>query len=485
MKTAVLADLHLTDNFDTVKLPVLDWALREARLRKCDHLCCIGDLTAQGSEAQTAEVLKRLNASSIPYFSTPGNAELRIYPDGRTADKFDVKPPAGVPVILINTAKNEPAQEELSKLAALPDQAGFLLATHAPPRQWSAPAQEILAQARQRGAVSMVISGHSHHDEAEILRGLDPDKASGGPPMFAVLERQENGAWTRNDVVMPGVDPSEWSAGERESFRRDLGFTTMWESVSALEFAAGNQVRNVELRMGTDEYSKELVRAIGKWRDCGGELLSLHLPDLKLSDDDGALQYYTELALKLGCGRVTLHVPRVTAAGFASAKEQLLDKFGRILRPLLDHHVMIGIENLHTKAGENTFETRNFGCTIEECRQWILLLQEKFSSDLIGFHLDIGHCRNNAPISGRENLSDWYCAMGGLVNGWHLHQVAYHDGKFTNHTPLTGWYDKLISLSGLFMALRAGQLNHVPMFLESRTWEGNRQAFLKLTGLLK
>ena len=75
--------------------------------------------------------------------------------------------------------------------------------------------------------------------------------------------------------------------------------------------------------------------------------------------------------------------------------------------------------------------------------------------------------------------------MGGLVNGWHLHQVAYHDGKFTNHTPLTGWYDKLISLGGLFMALRAGQLNHAPMFLESRTWEGNRQAFLKLNGLLK
>ncbi len=35
------------------------------------------------------------------------------------------------------------------------------------------------------------------------------------------------------------------------------------------------------------------------------------------------------------------------------------------------------------------------------------------------------------------------------------------------------------------MALRAGQLNDAPMFLESRTWEGNRQAFLKLNGLLK
>ena len=207
MKTAVLADLHLTDNFNTVKLSVLDWALHEARLRKCDFLCCIGDLTAQGSETQTAEILKRLNTCSIPYFSTPGNAELRIYPDGRTADRFKSEPPAGVPVILIDTAKDEPAPEELSGSDALPDRVG--------------------------------------------------------KPVWLVLRH------------------------------------------------------------------------------------------------------------------------------------------------------------------------------------------------------------------------------GGLVNGWHLHQVASGHGTFNNHAPLTGWYDKLISLGGLFMALRAGQLNDAPMFLESRTWEGNRQAFLKLNGLLK
>lgn len=35
------------------------------------------------------------------------------------------------------------------------------------------------------------------------------------------------------------------------------------------------------------------------------------------------------------------------------------------------------------------------------------------------------------------------------------------------------------------MAMRVGQLKNAPMFLESRTWEGTRQAFLKLDGLLK
>ena len=223
---------------------------------------------------------------------------------------------------------------------------------------------------------------------------------------------------------------------------------------------------------------------MGRWRDRGGEILSLHLPDLTPGDDAGALGHYVSTALKLGCGRVTLHVPRITAAGFAPAKEALLEKFGRTAGVLLEHDVSVGIENLHTCPGKDTFESRNFGCTIAECREWITLLREKFSADLIGFHLDIGHCRNNAPISGRENLSDWYCAMGDLVNGWHLHQVTEQGGKFTNHMPLTSWYGKLISLSGLFLALRAGQVKKAPMFLEARTWEGCKHSFLELTRLL-
>jgi hypothetical protein len=111
---------------------------------------------------------------------------------------------------------------------------------------------------------------------------------------------------------------------------------------------------------------------------------------------------------------------------------------------------------------------------------WVELLREKFSTDRIGFHLDIGHSRNNAPISGRENLSDWYVEMGSMLNGWHLHQVGYNAGVFSNHQPLCGFYEKLISLGGLFMALRAGQLKKAPMFLESRTWDGNVQAYGKL-----
>ena len=484
MKIAVLGDLHLTDNFGSVKLSVLEWALQTAAKLECSFICCIGDLTAQGSDRQTEEILKRLKKCGIPFCSTPGNAELRLFPDGRNEAKFNLPPGESFPLILINTAKDEPAAEELNKLAALPEQAGFLLATHNPPAEWSPGAREILAAAQHRGAVTSVIAGHFHHDEEGILRGLDPDKASGGPPMFAVFERMKSGTWTRSDMVMPGVDSVEWTKSEREEFRRNLGFSTMRESVTALEFAALHQVQNVELRLHEAEYSNQLIKAVSKWRSRGGRILSLHLPDLTLRNDEGALEHYAAMALQLGCERVTLHVPRGTAAEFAPAQDILLEKFRKTLGNLLENNISIGIENLHTTPEKNTFETRNFGCNIKECRHWITLLRESFSTDLIGFHLDIGHCRNNAPISGRENLSDWYCSMGDLVNGWHLHQMTASHGKFTNHAPLKGWYEKLISLGGLFLALKAKQLKPAPMFLESRTWEGNKEAYLKLTEIL-
>ena len=484
MKIAVLADLHLTDNFKTVKIPVLEWALQEVLKQQCDCICCIGDLTAQGSDRQTGEILKYLNALPVKWCSTPGNAEVRIYRDGRNAARFDVPAPENVPVVLIDTTFNEPSATELAKLSALPDNGGFLLATHNPVRNWSKEAQSVFEQAVKRGAVTFDIAGHSHHDDANILRGLDPDKAAGGAPMFAVLTQEGDKSWSRQDLVMPNVCIAQWSAAEREDFKQNIGFTTMWEEVAALEFAAQHRVKNVELRIAlTDDFNeKALLNALDKWRKHGGEILSLHLPDLHLDDDGAVLRQYVEFAQSIHCDRVTLHVPRVTAAEFASAKDVLLEKFADIMQGLLENNVVIGIENLHTSSGKDTFETRNFGCTIEECRLWIELLREKFSTDKIGFHLDVGHARNNAPISGRENLSDWYVEMGDLLNGWHLHQVEHKEGKFFNHRPLTGFYDKLIVLTGLFMAQRAGQLKKAPMFLESRTWEGNVEAYTKLTG---
>jgi len=153
---------------------------------------------------------------------------------------------------------------------------------------------------------------------------------------------------------------------------------------------------------------------------------------------------------------------------------------------LLDNNITIGIENLHTRDGERTFETRNFGCNISECRQWISLLRERYQTERIGFHLDIGHARNNAPLSATGNLSDYYCEMGSLINGWHFHQVEQQSGgKFKNHRELTGFFTKLISLGGFLLAHRTGQLADAPIFMEVTTPGGSINSYKTFMELLK
>lgn len=482
MKIAVFADLHLTDNFNTVKSTVLDWALNEVRRRKVDLICLIGDLTAQGTGRQSERILELFRKNGIPFCSTPGNAELRV--GGIEAEKqFDIPPPESAKLILVNTARNEPAEPELARVAALPHGVGFLLATHNPVRNWSETARKTVSDAMKCGAVSAVIAGHSHHDEPEILRGLDPDKASGGPPMFSLMS-DDSGSWLRQDCVMPGVDPFEWNAEKRAALRDRFGISDMWEPLECLDFAVRNRIPHVELRSML-EYSDALNDAVARWREQGGKTLSLHLPNLTPDDDGGALRQSAELAVRLGCDRVTLHVPKVTASGYPAAKDRLLSRFGTELAVLQENKLTIGIENLHTTPEARTDDLRNFGCTIAECREWIELLRKEFSTNRIGFHMDIGHARNNAPFSARENLSDWYCELGCMVNGWHFHQVTQENGGFRNHKNLSGFYEKLISLGGWLMADRAGQLTDAPVFLEIRTFAGCRESWLRLTEILK
>ena len=141
------------------------------------------------------------------------------------------------------------------------------------------------------------------------------------------------------------------------------------------------------------------------------------------------------------------------------------------MAPLLEHPVDIGIENLHTSPGKTDDLNRNYGCTIAECRSWIETLRAATGNERIGFHLDIGHARNNPPFNSIENLSDFYAELGGIANGCHFHQVSpvAIQGESGNHQPFTGLYDKLISLAGFFFAWRIGQFPlNPPLFLEIR-----------------
>jgi sugar phosphate isomerase/epimerase len=282
---------------------------------------------------------------------------------------------------------------------------------------------------------------------------------------------------------MPQVDPAEWSEYERSKLRDLFGISTMHEPIKGLQDAANLHIPHVELRC-TSVFPAETAAAVDVWRKSGGRTLSMHLANLD-SNDSPFLAESVDKAIKLGCDRVTLHVPEVTAAKFPEEQEKLLANFDKSVAVLLEHDISIGIENLHTTDGKRTFETRNFGCCIKECRQWITLLREKYQTEKIGFHCDIGHARNNAPISAVENLSDYYCELGDLINGWHFHQVEQQScGSFKNHREMTGFFTKLISLGGFLMAYRIGQFGDAPIFLEVTAPNGGLNSYRTMMKIL-
>ena len=260
----------------------------------------------------------------------------------------------------------------------------------------------------------------------------------------------------------------------------------MYEPIAMLSFAIENHIAAVELRGGTvREPDARLDELLNDWRRAGGKILSLHLSELAPAQDgaEAELAATVRRAVELGCQRVTLHVPRVGKCDYPAERDALLAQAGRVLAPLAEAGIAIGVENMHWKAGD-TEETRRFGCTIEECREWIALLRRTLPGATVGFHLDIGHARNNGVWGSRQPLGLWYAALGGELNGMHIHQVEQKaDGTFGNHRELTGFYDKLITLSGLFYAWNHGVIRQVPMFLEV-LGTGGMASYSALTGKL-
>ena len=470
MRIAVLADLHLTACRTSVKLDVLEWLSNELRACHPDLVVAIGDLTALGTEDQSRRMCAFLNSTDLPWCSTPGNAEFRT--SAELASPWYVAPPPGAPVLLVDSANYDPPAKDLQEMAALPDGAGVLLATHVPPSAWPEEARRALSAAQERQAIAAVIAGHQHDDGSDRLRGLDPDKSAGGPPMFEIWDNG-TGSWHRTPVEMTSADIRTWPLEERQKLFAQFGVCTMWTTLENIAEATRLRIPHLELREPALQKLSEdtLLNALDAWRRECGRTLSLHLSNLTVGDDGGALRLSAERALRLGCTRVTLHVPAVTAADFPHCQTALLDNFLERMKPLLDSPVDIGIENLHTSPGRTADDQRNFGCTIGECRSWIETLRQATGNSRIGFHFDIGHARNNPPFNSTENLSDFYAEMGMLANGCHFHQVSpvRVEGDSGNHRPFTGLYEKMISLAGFFLAWRKGQFPlQPPIYLEIR-----------------
>jgi predicted phosphodiesterase len=479
---ALLADIHLPDRDDTVKELVWSWALAEAQRQGAELLLGLGDLTSIGSLKAARRIRRQLAATGLPYLLSPGNAELRSREQSAAVLRELGTPRQHGPAMILDSARgalSERSRTDLKELARS-GRRNLLLATHIPPTELPEEDRRQLELLRAAGIVGCLVVGHKHWDKScdsyEQIRGLDPDKVQGGPAALVIMRQTEQG-WQRRDIPCPLADPCQWPESERREWLAQLGISTMKETLAGLADASAEGVGAVELRYEATQDIAEtsLLAALAAWRAAGGRCLSMHCPSIGWQrgevTGEAELRSCVDLCRRLGVDRVTFHVPGATVQALrsdAALYDKLLTSSSDCLRPLTDAGIVIGVENMHMRAHERVGEERGFGYLPQECQEWIRALRARLGEDAVGFHLDIGHARNNNWYASRYNLSEWYAEMGSWLNGCHLHQYCQVEGRYGNHYPLHEIHGRVISLSSFFMSWRLGQCRRAPMFLEIR-----------------
>ena len=483
IQVAIAADLHLADRSNSVKEQVWQWVLSECRRRNVDLFVGAGDLTGIGTLSSAQKIISALQTNGIPFMLTPGNAELRTPADKAATLELMQTEVLNDTVVLFDSScgRLSTAASQLLSDVAAGEKRNLLAVTHCPAEAWEADDQEMLRQAMERGVIAKLVYGHKHYDRQsdrfDAIRGLDPDKAIGGAPALA-LYRYENGGWEREDVICPDADMEHWQEELRREFFAGIGICGMKTPVEYLNYAAINNIGAFELRYNPELFEEpEFLPALEAWRNAGGKYLSMHLTDLKFENgvftggeklDDAVAR-----SVQYHCNGVTMHVPRGFQDELAEPEIYALavKSFVQHLKPLWENGIQIGIENLHSVQTERENKRYKFGCTVPECLNFISALRAAAPADArIGLHLDIGHARNNAPFCHQDMLSEWYAAAGSEIVAMHIHQVSRTpENVLKNHTGFTSLYGAMISLSGLGMAWKCGQIGRVPMFLELRT----------------
>ena len=482
---AILADLHLPERTDTVKETVFDWALQEAMRQGAELLAGAGDMTSLGTTGAARRLVDKMAATGLPFLNAPGNAEWRCR--HQTADVLALLNPNQrfANVVSLDIARQTIPPQTLEFLAQLRDEGhrNLLAVAHCPLASLSINDQLLLDAFIEQGVIGCFIAGHKHRDDDthpyHTIRGLDPDKAIGGPPALVIMTLDDQQNWHRRDIPCPLASPPDWPDHIRHDFLHHLGISGMNDTLAALHDAAQHRIPALEIRYSPTLRNQlpKLLPLVDDWRHHGGHSLSLHAPDILPGPPPGSLLGREQLrdaadcAVALGCNAVTVHVPakHPVSAVVGPYKERLLQDYHHGLQPLADAHIAIGVENMHLTPNERIDANRGYGYTPDECRDWILALQRQLDYPNIGFHLDIGHARNNARFASRYNLSEWYAELGAILTGCHLHQVAPSpNGTMRNHCPFNSLYGQYISLSSFLMAWRNNQLRHVPLYLEIR-----------------
>ncbi|MFA6715860.1 MAG: TIM barrel protein [Victivallales bacterium] len=483
MKIAILADLHLPDRTDTLNEEILGWALNTAATEQVQLIVSAGDMIQAGAVEAAKRLRAKLEAVGLPFLAATGNTELDTpeFQEIFTGEDF-YRLEHGIVAVF---DPSDVQSTQLKKLSAMRSES-LMLVAHYPLETLEPAICEQVKELFRRPRGAIFVAGHEHLDreqklgdgEAHIVRGLDPDKAIGAPPALHIFEYKpafEN--WQRRDIAFSSGDSIFNTREERDEFAALLGISTMHNTLKGIDYATLRRIKCLEMRFeAIRELSlPQLSTAIQCWRKCGGEVLSLHFPDISWDSVNNTLAQNEvptafKLAAALKIDHLTVHIPRCSVALLAvpHVKAQFLDVFVRLANHAQACNISVGIENLHMRQGEKPDEHRGFGYTPDECIAWIRELRTLCRNSEIGLHFDIGHARNNAPYSSIFTIGQWYAAAGNLINGYHLHQVtAATDGTLKNHQPIKSVFGPLISYFSFFHAWRNGRITHAPIFIET------------------
>ena len=467
MNVCLMCDLHLPVDRNALQHDILNWAIADIKKKGPDCIVYAGDVTCDGDINVYQEFILKMNTIGIPFFYIPGNSDLRNFDSANEIRKMASNcknAVAGGVVYALNDCDMGISDEQLSIIEDADENS--IVFMHHPFGGHKGETNEKLKTWRKKHSKTMLFYGHRHLSFAEgydvCLQALDPDKAIGENPCityFNTETRELRKAYYFSPVPN---DLYRYFGISCFDVERDIGY------------AIANKLSCLELRPDCLKMGKaRLFELVKKWRNVCGKNLSIHLPDVAYKDGlvvpSEQLDELIDLAVFLKADRFTQHVPRVSVK---VTKEDgcALDRICNFLAGKFNaiaHDIVIGIENMHMTQKDTPDDCRRFGYIPEECLIFMNMLSGK-TKHKVGINFDIGHARNNAPFSQSYQISTWLSMLGKYIVGYHMHQVAYENGKFENHMPITHIYGKLISYASFFRYWSENRVNKAPVVFEMR-----------------
>ena len=262
---------------------------------------------------------------------------------------------------------------------------------------------------------------------------------------------------------------AEWDTAARLDFARHLGISLHGDIAPEIDKLIQGEIKVLELRYNVlDAMDRStLLDCLQRWRDAGGECLSVHLPEVFLEEERP--DFLKELSA-LGANRATLHVPRYPLDFVRDNWDKVLNLFTETVRPLTENGIIVGIENMHTKPGRPIDDKRRYGLIIPEWLDIVHALREKCGAN-VGCHLDVGHAYTNFPFHQENTLDTWMQAGANLINGLHIHQYEMdrsQENPFPDgHRLISGRTAGFPLLEPLFRHWQLGTF-HCPVIIEMR-----------------